>query len=114
MTRVILCGLMATKLILATSLTVFPGLVLHVNKADSMDGESEEGASVGVDNNEVRILLLSLAGDAVCTSGELSGVKSKSLGDNESTLSMPLSFSVVAAAANKEVKKGDGPRWLQR
>ena len=56
LTRVILCGLMVTTLIFATSLTAFWELVEHVNNVDSIDWESDEGSFVGgADNKEVRM-----------------------------------------------------------
>ena len=51
-----LCGLMATTLIFATSLTTFSELVVHVSNVDSIDWESDDGSFVGgADNRELRI-----------------------------------------------------------
>ncbi len=102
------CGLMATMLILATSLTAFSGLVVHVKSEDSIDCDNDDVGSFegGADNKEVRMDVLDDSGTGllgsvttnggitgVITSGELRGVLSRSFGDSESMLSMPLSCS---------------------
>lgn len=69
---------------------------MHVNKVDNIDCDSDDVGSLlgGADNKEVKIEPSVLEAAAKTTSeGELRGVLSKSLGDKESMLSMPLSFS---------------------
>lgn len=82
---------------LATSF-ILTGFVVHVNKVDSIDCDSDDVGSLlgGADNKEVRMepsVLDVCCGAKTTSEGELSGVLSKSLGDKESMLSMPLSCS---------------------
>ena len=99
---------MVTTLIFVISLTAFSDLVVHVNKVDNIDWDIDEGSfEGGADKREVRMDGSLPGGNAESggggqveptpgptTSGECSGVLSRSFGDNESKLSMPLSFSI--------------------
>ena len=98
---------MVTTLIFVISLTAFSDLVVHVNKVDNIDWDIDEGSfEGGADKREVRMDGSLPGGNAESgggkvepapgptTSGECRGVLSRSFGDNESKLSMPLSFSI--------------------
>ena len=99
---------MVTTLIFVISLTAFSDLVVHVNKVDNIDWDIDEGSfEGGADKREVSIDGSLPGGNAESggggqvepapgptTSGECRGVLSRSFGDNESKLSMPLSFSI--------------------
>ena len=95
-------GSTATTLILASSLTGRSAFVEQVNKVVSMEGEKCVVVSLeGAERSEVSIegsLAVGINGGWGWTSmlpvGEQSGVLSKSWGDKESTLSIPLSCSM--------------------
>lgn len=116
-----MCGLMVTTLIFVISLTAFSDLVVHVNKVDNIDWDIDEGSfEGGADKREVRMDGSLPGGNAESgggkvepapgptTSGECRGVLSRSFGDNESKLSMPLSFSIDMYDAG-----GTGPVCLK-
>lgn len=112
---------MVTTLIFVISLTAFSDLAVHVNKVDNIDCDIDEGSfEGGADKREVRMDGSLPGGNAECgggrvkpapaptTSGECRGVLSRSFGDNESKLSMPLSFSIDMYDAG-----GTGPVCLK-
>lgn len=77
-------------LILALSSICFCGIGLEHNRVDSKDCDRVVGSIDGAVSNEVSTELLSafIKGGGA---GEEMGVESKSFGDRESTLSIPLS-----------------------
>lgn len=84
-----------TTLILASSLTGLSAFVEQVSKVDNMVGENLVVSLEGVESKEVSILDEE-EDSLVCPIGEQMGVESKSLGDSESMLSIPLSCSTEA------------------
>ena len=84
-----------TTLILASSLTGLSAFVEQVSKVDNMVGENLVVSLEGVESREVSILDEE-EDSLVCPIGEQMGVESKSLGDSESMLSIPLSCSTEA------------------
>ena len=84
-----------TTLILASSLTGLSAFVEQVSKVDNMVGENLVVSLEGVESREVSILD-DEEDSLVCPIGEQMGVESKSLGDSESMLSIPLSCSTEA------------------
>ena len=82
-------------MILASSLTGLSAFVEQVSKVDNMVGENLVVSLEGVESREVSILDEE-EDSLVCPIGEQMGVESKSLGDSESMLSIPLSCSTEA------------------
>ena len=81
---------------LASSLTGLSAFVEQVSRVDNMVGENLVVSLEGVESREVSILDEDEEDSLVCPIGEQIGVESKSLGDSESMLSIPLSCSTEA------------------